>query len=87
MSILSNAFEVTAEDVLNVLEANTVQVIDSKGKPFDVMAEEIFGDWSALETDRIARAALDSGVDLDIQTTGAYDKIRTILAEQGILKK
>ena len=87
MDNLSNAFEVTSEDVLNVLEANAVNVANTEGKPFDVMAEEIFAGFTGSETDRIARAALDSGVDLDAQTSGAYDEIRGILIEEGILKK
>lgn len=83
---LRSAFEVTAEDIENVLRQNAVQVANSEGKPFDVMAEEIHGVWDD-EFDRVAKAALDSGVELDEQTDGAYGEIRSILVEQGILKR
>ena len=86
MRVLSNAFEVTSEDVFNVLLANSVKVTNSEGKPFDVMAEEILSGWNETETDRVAKAALNSGVDLDAQTDGAHEEIRAILIERGILK-
>ena len=84
---LSMAFGITEEDITTVLRQNAVQVANSNGVPFDIMGEQIFNDWTDLEFDRVAKAALDGGVEMDDQVEAAYAEIRDILVEQGILKR
>lgn len=84
---LSMAFGITEEDITTVLRQNAVQVANSNGDPFDIMGEQIFNDWTDLEFDRVAKAALDGGVEMDDQVEAAYAEIRDILVEQGILKR
>lgn len=79
------AFEISEDDVANVLRQNAVQVADAGGRSFDQLAEKIFDDWDGGDIRRIEAAAL-SGDDLDEQTDAAYAEIRVILVEQGILK-
>lgn len=84
---LSMAFGITEEDITTVLRQNAVQVANSNGVPFDIMGEQIFNDWTDLEFDRVAKAALDGGVEMDDQVEAAYAEIRDILVEQGVLKR
>lgn len=84
---LSMAFGITEEDIATVLRQNAAQVANSNGVPFDIMGEQIFNDWTDLEFDRVAKAALDGGVEMDDQVEAAYAEIRDILIEQGILKR
>lgn len=84
---LSMAFGITEEDITTVLRQNAAQVAKSNGVPFDIMGEQIFNDWTDLEFDRVAKAALDGGVEMDDQVEAAYAEIRDILVEQGILKR
>lgn len=60
---MATAFEITEQDIENVLRANAVKVANSGGKPFASMAEEIFADF--VEADRVEVAALEGGTDLD----------------------
>lgn len=66
------AFEVTAEDVRNVLEAN-----NGTGDPDSL--------FELLDTDAITKAALDSGDDLDEQIIGAYGEIASQLEGLGAI--
>lgn len=84
---LAMAFGITEEDITNVLRQNAAQVANSNGVPFDIMGEQIFNDWTDLEFDRVAKSALDGGVDMDDQVDAAYAEIRAILVEQGTLKR
>lgn len=80
------AFELSEDDVANVLQQNAAQVANSGGRTFAQLAEEIFDNWDAGDIGRIEAAAL-TGDDLDDQTDAAYAEIRVILVEQGILKR
>ncbi|HCF2992618.1 TPA: hypothetical protein NIB67_006778 [Pseudomonas aeruginosa] len=82
-----NAFEVSEEDVCLVLRNNALHVANSKGLPFEVMAEQIVANFSFDDHTRVALAALDGGCELDEQTKAAQAEIRKILLEQGILSK
>lgn len=78
----SMAYEVTEEDVENVLRRNSLRVSNTKGKPFEAMASEIF---EHLDVSLIEDAAL-KGDDLNEQTDYAYDEITRQLREQGVLE-
>lgn len=82
----STAFEITEQDVENVLRANWAAVADSKGQSFAQMADNIFANISSVQHERVGRAALDAGCEMDEQTTAAYAEIRTIMVEDGVLK-
>ena len=77
------AFQITNEDIENVLRNYSLRVTDTQGKSFETMAAELIGE---IDCERIEKAALMSGSDLDEQTQGAYDEIKKILVELGILE-
>ncbi len=78
------AFEVTPGDIENVLRNNKEILRTTNGMPLDAFAELLMDE---IDHDRIERAALDSGDDLDVQTEGAYSEIKEILIEDGVLAK
>lgn len=82
---MCTAFEITEDDIENVLRANSLKVANTNGKSFAAMASELYGELVDVDFGRIERAALASGVDLDAQTDGAYAAIRAILVERGVL--
>jgi len=77
------AFQVTSEDIEGVLSAYSLRVADSKGKSFETMAAELIEE---IDCGRVEKAALDSGETLDEQTQGAFDEIKAILTEMGVLE-
>lgn len=78
------AFEITQEDVENVLRNHLENVVNPEGEPLEAVAKALF-DQSAIDFARVEKAALDSSCDLDEQTQGAYDEIKDILVEIGAL--
>ena len=73
---MSNAFEITADDVATVLRRHKlVNTCD------DPLVDEVFDD---LDVDRVERAALWY-TDLDDQTASALDEIENILIEEGVI--
>ncbi len=84
---LDMAFGINEEDITTVLRQNAAQVANTNGVPFDVLGEQLFNDWTDLESYRVAKAALEGGLDLDEQTEAAYMEIRAILVEKGVLKR
>lgn len=76
------AYEATAEDVEVVLSSNALAVVNTYGKSFESMAEELHGD---LDFGLIEQAAL-AGDDLDEQTEYANDEIARQLREMGVLE-
>ncbi|KVP39965.1 hypothetical protein [Burkholderia ubonensis] len=84
---LSTAFGITEEDIANVLRQNAVHVANSNGMSFAAMSEQLYNDWTNVELARVAKAALNGGVEMDQQTTAAHGEIRAILVEQGVLKR
>lgn len=81
------AFGITEVDIETVLQQNAAQVANADGQSFESMSEKIYDDWTDIEHNRIADAALDGGVDMDDQTNAAHAEIRAILVEQGVLKR
>ena len=77
------AYQVTVDDIENVLHDYSLRVTDTQGKSFETMAAELIDE---IDHDRIEKAALKSGCDLDEQTTGANDEIKKILVELGVLE-
>ena len=73
MNTLLMAWETTVEDVGNVLR----RMGKSEGK-----AEGIFDE---LDCEAIARAALDSGVEMEEQVEGAYDEIKRQIEENNLI--
>jgi hypothetical protein len=84
---LTAAFGIAENDIETVLRNNAALVANTAGQSFEQMSEKIFDDWTDIEHNRIADAALDGGVDMDDQTNAAHAEIRTILVEQGVLKR
>lgn len=78
----NSAYQVTEDDVENVLRSNALSVANTMGKSFESIANEIFGN---LDFDLIEQAAL-FGDDLDEQTDYANDEIARQLRELGILE-
>lgn len=76
------AYEVSEDDVENVLRSNSLAVANTNGKSFESMANEIF---PQLDFQLIEEAAL-AGDDLDQQTDYANDEIARQLREIGILE-
>lgn len=77
------AYEAITEDVVAVLRRNATRVANSAGLPFDVMAEQIIG---ALDCASIENAALDAGVDIEVQTRAACEEIEAQLVRMGVLE-
>ena len=84
---LAMAFEITEDDIEHVLQVNASQVANTDGKTFAQIAADLHNDWAGGELDRISAAALDGGVDMDDQIDAANAEIRTIMVEQGVLKR
>lgn len=84
---MNTAFQITDEDVCNVLRQNWTKVADTKGLSFEAYAEVLFEDLSAEDFDAIEAAALAGGDDIiDEQLPAAYEELRTILVRDGVLK-
>lgn len=81
--MVCTAFQVTEEDIENVLRNYSLRVTDTCGKSFETMAAELIGE---IDCGRVEKAALNSGCGLDEQTQGAYDEIKNILVEIGVLE-
>lgn len=80
---MNTAFQITEDDIAMVLRRESLRVADTQGRSFDDMASDLL---TEIDGDRIERAALKSGNDLEDQTTGAHDEIKIILEEMGVLK-
>ncbi|KZN20583.1 MULTISPECIES: hypothetical protein [Pseudomonas] len=78
----STAFQITEDDVENVLRRHSLRVSNTQGKSFAEMAGVLFDD---LDHGRVERAALTASSDLEEQTLGAYEEIKVILVEMGVL--
>jgi len=76
-------FQITEDDIQNVLESHSLRVTDTKGKSFEAISKELI---SEIDHGRVEKAALNSWCDLDEQTTGAYDEIKQILVEISVLE-
>jgi len=79
---LSAAFEVTEEDVENVLHQHSGRIQNRDGKSIKEVASAVF---AKLDRDAVARAAIDGGDDLESQGDAAYVEITYQLADRGVL--
>lgn len=79
------AFEISEIDVEVVLRAHRERIVSPMVRSFDALAQSVYGELTDEDFGRIEKAALDSGTDMDEQTDGAHDELRTILSERGIL--
>lgn len=77
------AFQITSDDVENVLRDYSLRVTNTNGQSFEHMAEELIDE---LDHERIERAALAASTDFDEQTTAAYEAIKNNLVELGVLE-
>lgn len=84
MSNLGYAWEVTEQDIEDVLRDNSLHVANSAGATLAQMAENIFG---AIDCARVSSAALNGGDDMDSQVEASHREIRAILVETGVLKR
>ena len=81
--VKGTAFQISEEDIENVLHEYWARVSNSRGQSFEQMASELFNE---IDHGRVEKAALDSGIDLDVQTNGALKEIKAILVEKGVLE-
>lgn len=77
------AFQITADDVANVLRDYALRVINTNGLSFETMAESLVDE---LDHARIEAAALNAECDLEAQTVAAYAEIKAALVEAGIIE-
>lgn len=77
------AFQITSDDVENVLSSYSLRVTNTNGKSFAHMAEALIDE---LDHERIEHAALAASTDLNEQTTAAYEEIKSNLVELGVLE-
>ncbi|HEJ4407841.1 TPA: hypothetical protein SL557_000120 [Pseudomonas aeruginosa] len=77
------AFQISSDDVENVLRSYSLRVANSNGQSFAHMAEELIDE---LDHERIERAALAASTDLNEQTSAAYEEIKKSLVELGVLE-
>lgn len=77
------AYQVTEEDIENVLRAHSLRVADTKGLSFEQMSEELI---NKIDHERIEKAALKGGCELDEQTQAAFNEIKQNLVELGVLE-
>lgn len=75
-------FEFTHNDVESVLHSYTHRIINARGLSIDSLATELFGE---LDASRVENAALAS-TEFDEQVNGAYEEIKDILVEVGVLE-
>jgi hypothetical protein len=76
------AYEITEEDVENVLRANSLSVANSNGLSFAALAELHF---FSIDADRVEAAALH-GDEMEEQTQYANEEIALQLRELGVLE-
>tara|TARA_R110002124_G_scaffold128157_9_gene288595 strand:+ start:6073 stop:6321 length:249 start_codon:yes stop_codon:yes gene_type:complete len=76
------AFQITSEDIVNVLRSESLLVGNTNGKPFEEMAEDLIEE---LDCDRIEGIALAASNELEEQTSAAYEAIQKELVELGVL--
>lgn len=76
-------YDVNEADIQNVLEQYSFRVTDTKGRSFETMAAELVGE---IDLERVDRAVLSAGADSAAQSQAAFDEIKAILVELGVLE-
>jgi hypothetical protein len=79
----TTAFQITEDDIENVLRSYSLRVSNTQGKSFSEMAAELIDE---IDHDRVEMSALNSSTELEQQTQGAYEEIKNILVEIGVLE-
>lgn len=79
----SNAFQVTAADISNVLAEYSLRVTDTQGKSFETIADELIDE---IDHESVESAAIASGTEIDEQVQGAFNEIKKILVEMSVLE-
>lgn len=79
----NTAFQITEDDIENVLRSYSLRVTNTDGKSFTQMAEDLLVE---IDADRVEKAALNASNDLEGQAQGAFDEIKDILVEMGVLE-
>lgn len=77
-----HAFGITEEDLENVLRKHWARIVNSGGKSFEHMADDLF---SSIDEAAVEGAALKGGVELEEQTDAAYEELERQLVERGVL--
>lgn len=80
------AFQITEEDIENVLRANLPRLASGRDADLTQLAEEVYESLNDEDFGRMERAALVAGTDLDEQTAGAYEELTVLLERDGWLK-
>lgn len=80
---MNTAFGITEEDFVTVLENHQNRIINQPEQNIGELATRLFSEF--FEFERVEKAALDSGIEMDEQINGAYAEIATIFEEDGIL--
>ncbi len=78
----SLAFQITSEDVENVLGQNTLVSALPDGGSLESLAEKLFDELNFFEIEK----AVLYGDELEQQTTYAYEEIARQLRERGVLE-
>lgn len=81
--MINTAFEITVDDVESVLHSYTKRIINARGLSIDALAADVFGE---VDGGRVEKAALKASTDFDIQVSAAYEEIKVILVEVGVLE-
>lgn len=78
-----SAYEVTAKDIQDVLEAYSLRVSDTQGKSFETMANELEGE---IDLEEVAKVALATPGNKIAQSQAAFNEIHRILVEMGVIE-
>lgn len=79
---MSQAFEVTEDDVFVVLHNNLARIANPAGISLGKLAEKAFYN---LDASRVERVALECAGDIEEQSEAAHQEIESILVEDGLL--
>lgn len=79
----NTAFQITQDDVESVLHSYTKRIINSRGMSIYDLAADVFGE---IDLGRVEKAAVKSSTDFDAQVSAAYEEIKGILVEVGVLE-
>lgn len=79
----TTAYQVTAEDIENVLDQYSMRVLDTRGQSFAEMAKDLLGE---INHERIAEAAMKAGTEAHEHYQAAFDEIHKVLVEMGVLE-
>lgn len=82
---MHTAFGITPLDIETVLQRNAQIIVANHAVDFEELSIALFDEFTPEDFGRVEQAALDSGIEMDEQTDGAHEEIRTILTEKNVL--